>query len=73
MHQPENGATGATRRRGDVIMEDVVVVKEYDKSSPKLFKVVPNLSFSILNRSEVCAVTRLQSSHSMPSLVTIMQ
>lgn len=32
--------TGATRRRGDVILEDLVVVKEIDKSSPKLAEAV---------------------------------
>jgi len=33
---PDVGATGATRRRGDVILEDIVVVKQVDKASPKL-------------------------------------
>jgi len=30
------GATGTTRRRGDVVLEEIVVVKQLDKSSPKL-------------------------------------
>lgn len=34
------GATGPTRRRGDVLMEDIVVVKELDKASPKLAEAV---------------------------------
>ena len=34
------GGTGATRRRGDVILEDVVVVKEIDKSTPKLAEAI---------------------------------
>lgn len=34
--QPGAGATGPTRRRGDVVMADFVVVKELDKASPKL-------------------------------------
>ncbi len=34
------GGTGATRRRGDVLMEDIVVVKELDKASPKLAEAV---------------------------------
>jgi len=34
------GATGPTRRRGDVVVEDVVVVKELDKTSPKLAEAV---------------------------------
>ncbi len=35
-NQPGAGATGQTRRRGDVIMEDIHCVKELDKSSPKI-------------------------------------
>lgn len=34
--QPGGGATGPTRRRGDVVMADIIVVKELDKASPKL-------------------------------------
>ena len=34
--QPGGGATGSTRRRGDVIMDNVYCTKELDKSSPKL-------------------------------------
>lgn len=33
-------ATGAARRRGDVVLEDIVVVKQVDKSSPKLAEAV---------------------------------
>jgi len=36
IHQPSGGATGIARRRGSVIMEDIIVTKELDKSSPKL-------------------------------------
>jgi len=36
LHKAGAGATGSTRRRGVVTVEDVVVTKEYDKSSPKL-------------------------------------
>jgi len=35
MHKPGTG-TGATRRRGDVVVEDITVAKELDKASPKL-------------------------------------
>ena len=35
IHKPGAG-TGPTRRRGDVGLEDIVVVKEIDKSTPKL-------------------------------------
>ncbi|MHC4399529.1 MAG: Hcp family type VI secretion system effector [Planctomycetota bacterium] len=36
INQPGGGSTGATRRRGDVVLDDIVVVKELDKSSPKI-------------------------------------
>jgi type VI secretion system secreted protein Hcp len=38
--KPGRGATGPTRRRGDTIMEDIVVTKELDKSSPKIAEAV---------------------------------
>ena len=34
--KPSQGASGSTRRRGAVIFEDIVIVKELDKTSPKL-------------------------------------
>ena len=34
--------TGATRRRGDVVLEDLVVVKEIDKATPKLAEAICN-------------------------------
>ncbi len=34
------GASGSTRRSGDVAFEDIVVVKELDKASPKLAEAV---------------------------------
>ena len=40
LHQPEGGSTGATRRRGDVIVEDIAVSKELDKASPKIAEAV---------------------------------
>ena len=36
LHKAGAGATGQTRRRGVVTVEDVVCTKEYDKASPKL-------------------------------------
>ena len=42
LHKPGGGATGATRRRGDVVLEDITVVKELDKSGPKLQEAVCN-------------------------------
>jgi type VI secretion system secreted protein Hcp len=35
-HKPGGGATGQSRRRGGVIVEDVTLTVEYDKASPKL-------------------------------------
>jgi type VI secretion system secreted protein Hcp len=40
IHKPGGGGTGQTRRRGDVVLEDIVCVKELDKSSPKLAEAV---------------------------------
>ena len=42
INKPMSGATGATRRRGDVILEDVHCVKELDKASPKLAESICN-------------------------------
>lgn len=40
LHQPGSGATGATRRRGDVILDDITCAKELDKASPKIAESV---------------------------------
>jgi type VI secretion system secreted protein Hcp len=40
LHKAGAGATGQTRRRGVVTVEDVVVTKELDKASPKLAEAV---------------------------------
>ncbi len=40
MTQPGGGSTGASRRRGDVIVEDIQAVKELDKASPKIAESV---------------------------------
>ena len=40
LHQPGSGATGATRRRGDVILDDLTCSKELDKASPKIAEAV---------------------------------
>jgi type VI secretion system secreted protein Hcp len=40
IHRAGVGATGQTRRRGVATVEDVVINKEYDKSSPKLAEAV---------------------------------
>lgn len=36
MTQPGRGATGAARRRGDVVLDDVTCAKTLDKASPKI-------------------------------------
>ena len=35
-HKPGGGATGQSRRRGGVIVEDLTMTLEYDKAAPKL-------------------------------------
>lgn len=40
LHQPGGGATGQSRRRGDVIMDDFSCSKEMDKASPKIAEAV---------------------------------
>jgi type VI secretion system Hcp family effector len=40
IQQPGSAATGPTRRRGDVILEDIRVTKELDKASPKIAESV---------------------------------
>ena len=40
IHKPGGGATGQSRRRGDVILEDIVCTKELDKASPKIAESV---------------------------------
>jgi type VI secretion system secreted protein Hcp len=38
--QPGSAATGATRRRGDVVLADIAIAKELDKASPKIAESV---------------------------------
>ena len=40
IHQPGGSATGPTRRRGDVILDDITATKELDKASPKIAEAV---------------------------------
>lgn len=40
IHQPGGGATGSTRRRGDVILDDITASKELDKASPKIAEAI---------------------------------
>lgn len=53
IHQPKEAVTGSTRRRGAVIIEDLICGKELDKSSPKIQeavskgKVFPNVEIQL--------------------------
>jgi type VI secretion system secreted protein Hcp len=40
IHQPGGASTGPTRRRGDVILDDITCSKEMDKASPKIAEAV---------------------------------
>jgi type VI secretion system secreted protein Hcp len=40
LHQPGGSATGPTRHRGDVIVDDITCSKELDKASPKIAEAV---------------------------------
>jgi type VI secretion system secreted protein Hcp len=57
IHRPSSG-TDTSRRRGDVVIEDIVVVKEIDKASPKLAeaictgKVFPKVEIHLTGPSE---------------------
>ena len=42
IHRPDSGATGPIRRTGDVVLEDIVLVKQVDKASPKLAEAICN-------------------------------
>ena len=54
-HKPSGGATGQSRRRGGVIVEDLTLVMEYEKSSPKLQeacshgKIIPKLEIDVVS------------------------
>lgn len=52
IHNPKAGASGATRKRSTAEFSDLVVVKELDKSSPKLAETVATgriIPFAILD------------------------
>ena len=55
---PSSGTTSTTRRRADVVLEDIVVVKQIDKASPKLAeaickgKVFPKVEIHLTGPSE---------------------
>ena len=40
IHKPGGGATGPSRRRGDVVLEDIALTKELDKATPKLAEAI---------------------------------
>ena len=57
VHVPEGGATGQSRRRASVIVEDIELVKEIDKSSPKIAEAVCEGKTFDSIEIEVCAST----------------
>jgi type VI secretion system secreted protein Hcp len=42
MYKPGKGATGQTRRRGDVVLNNMDIAKELDKAGPKLAEAICN-------------------------------
>ena len=42
IHRPDSGATGSVRQRGNVVFDDIVLVKQVDKASPKLAEAICN-------------------------------
>jgi len=40
IYRPDSGATGSVRDRGNVVLEDIVLVKQVDKASPKLAEAI---------------------------------
>ncbi|MHA2330033.1 MAG: Hcp family type VI secretion system effector [Candidatus Hodarchaeales archaeon] len=52
-HKPGDGATGPSRRRGAVVIEDLTIIMEYEKASPKLQEkclkgaVIPELEIEL--------------------------
>jgi len=38
--KPGGGVTDTSRRRGDVILEDIIIVKQIDKASPKIAEAI---------------------------------
>ena len=53
VHKPGGGVAGPTRRRGDALVEDLNLIIEYEKASPKLLEkcvkgaVIPKLEIEI--------------------------
>ena len=59
LEQPPLGATGTTRRRDAVVLNDLTVTKKLDKSTPKLMEycakgqVVPKLELDLVDSGKV--------------------
>ena len=57
--KPSGGTTDITRRRGDVVIEDIIIVKAIDKASPKLAEAIckgvvyPTVEIHLTGPSEV--------------------
>jgi type VI secretion system secreted protein Hcp len=65
-HQPGGGMTGQSRRRGAVVVEDMTLTLEYEKSSPKLQEkclmgeVIPKLEIELTSTYGGSRVTYLK-------------
>ncbi len=55
-NKPGGGATGQSRRRGDVIVDDIQLTMEFEKSTPKLLEK--------LNRGEVIPKVEIEQTTS---------
>jgi type VI secretion system secreted protein Hcp len=51
VHRPGGGATGQSRRRGTAVVNDINVVMEFEKSSPKLLE--KNLTGDVNSKVEI--------------------
>ena len=71
VHQPNGGATGQSRRRGSVIIEDMRLVMSVDSASPLLFdaasmgRVIPKVEVELCQGEaiSVCNSDRLPTQH----------
>ncbi len=67
VHKPGEGATGAARRRGTVVLDDLVCTKLVDKSSPKIAEAV--LKGKIFPKVEIHATVSTTDSGREPYYV----
>ena len=62
VHKPGSGASGQTRHRADVVLEDMTITLEYEKAAPKLLeaavkgKVFPKVEIHFTMAPLVCSI-----------------